>query len=820
MIITEVRDKVNLRWRDDNNERLTETIDNFRHYFYVESKDFNRLQNLYTYRHWGQEKLLRPRYEQTTVKNLNGDPLIKVTIGSRNEMYWLKDQMHRCAIRTYEADISLARKYCVDKMDSIHTYNLRKWYLDIETTSGRDYKQINAITVYDSYTKLYTVYTWFPDKEHQNSLKNEWVDENIELHIFESEKLMLRAFLRQCIQQDPDMIIGWYVLGFDIPVIIQNMCSNNINARKLSPYNEVTGVYTDLSKAPRTQYTNTAQPIKGRISYCLMTRFERLWLDSQRGTLPSLSLEYCSKALLGEDAGGKVKKSKFEGDEFFRRAWLEDTDVFLEYNYVDVKLMVEMDEKMRISENDLALQRLLICPFECVFYNSQMGAAYFMKHASWKAPTGVKGNKEKYEAAFVMDPDFENTYGLHSNVAVFDFKSLYPSMMAANNISWETKQIKGGDDCHNIYFGTPKNLGEFNREEAQCNVGFKKEPLGLLPECVIGLMKMRDEYKKELKAAKSDEDRRMWDSAQLATKRVVNALYGVLAKDGYGWGDMEMAAAITASARYAMRSAAFEAQRLGYEVIYGHTDSIFVLAKNPEESQELCGKLNAHLKTTVFNDFVTLEFEKFAKSFFLSKKKNRYCGYLSWKDGEYLDEENFFMMGFEAKKSNETAFAKNVQLTTLKMVASGKLENEVTKFNKERYNLLKSGEVDMSTIAKRSRLRQELTDYKVLAGGVAGVAVYNSGTGTISVGDSYYFYRCDNRSVKKARTFMVGERIRQVDYIACKRIDEVISDYPPDWLSLAESEVVKKVTLIYDSLGWDLLNISEQGTQTTIAEWW
>ena len=248
---------------------------------------------------------------------------------------------------------------------------------------------------------------------------------------------------------------------------------------------------------------------------------------------------------------------------------------------------------------------------------------------------------------------------------------------------------------------------------------------------------MRDEYKKELKNATTEEDKRKWDSAQMATKRVVNALYGVLAKDGYGWGDMEMAAAITASARHAMRSVAFEAQKLGYEVIYGHTDSIFVIVENPEESQELCGKLNLHLRNNVFNDFVTLEFEKFAKSFFLSKKKNRYCGYLSWKDGKYLEDNDFFMMGFEAKKSNETAFAKNVQLTALKMVASGVVEKEVTTFCKENYNLLKNGEVDMNTIAKRSRLRKELDEYKVLAGGVAGVKVYNSGIGTIAVGDSY-----------------------------------------------------------------------------------
>ena len=71
MIITEVRDKVNLRWRDDNNERLTETIDNFRHYFYVESKNYNKLRTQYTYKHWGQPRTLRPVYEQTEEKNID-----------------------------------------------------------------------------------------------------------------------------------------------------------------------------------------------------------------------------------------------------------------------------------------------------------------------------------------------------------------------------------------------------------------------------------------------------------------------------------------------------------------------------------------------------------------------------------------------------------------------------------------------------------------------------------------------------------------------------------------------------------------------------
>ena len=159
------------------------------------------------------------------------------------------------------------------------------------------------------------------------------------------------------------------------------------------------------------------------------------------------------------------------------------------------------------------------------------------------------------------------------------------------------------------------------------------------------MMKLRDEYKANRKNAKTDEEYRKWDSAQMATKRAVNAFYGVLAKDGYGWGDMEMAQSITASAREAMRSVAFKAIELGYKVIYGHTDSIFVQVKDVADAEALCLLLNQYIRNEVFNECVELEFEKYAKPFFLSKKKNRYCGYLSWKDGEYIDDE-FFVMGF------------------------------------------------------------------------------------------------------------------------------------------------------------------------------
>ena len=801
MIISDARNNIEIRWRDSDNRRVTKTVEDFSPYFFIEKGD--KMPEVITSSGKYGTNRIRPTYVFGDWVSLDKEELVKVEFETTGDFHNAKKNWSK----TYEADISLARKYTNDCMDEIPQYNMRKWYLDIETqVGGRHDKQINALTFYDSYDEHYYVMTHFPIEP---------LPTYEDVLVYDDEEDMLNSFIDFVEDKDPDMIIGWYILGFDIPRIIERLIANKINPKRLSPHREVRGV--SHNQIYNINYTNASQPIKGRITYCLMTRFERLWLDSQKGTLPSLKLDYCSKRLLGDDAGKKKTNAKFDDDEFFQRSWLEDTKVFLEYNRVDVELMVRMDDEMNITENDIALQQLFVCPFDCVFHNSQMGASYFMRHSDWKAPTGVKGDKIKYEAAFVMNPLEEETFGLHKNVAVFDFKSLYPSMMAARNISWETKTTS--KDGHDVHFSMPKNLQEWESNEP--SVSFIKEPLGILPQAVLSLMEMREGYKQSRKEAKNDEEYRKWDSAQMATKRGVNALYGVLAKDGYGWGNMDMAQAITASAREAMRSVAFKAQELGYEVIYGHTDSIFVKVDNVKDASNLCLKLNEYIQKEVFNENVILEFEKYAESFFLSQKKNRYCGFLSWKEGEGDIEREFFVMGFEMKKSNETKLAKEVQSSILKMVANGKSEDDVTKYARAMYKIVMAGKYNPKSVIKRSRLRRPLEEYEMIAGGSAGVLFYNQEIGEIKVGDSYYYYNVDNKNINKyPRQYETKGRIRNVDYIACKKIEEVIEDFPINWNRLADSEITKKVKLIYESLRWDLTAIANDGKQTKLSEWW
>ena len=190
-----------------------------------------------------------------------------------------------------------------------------------------------------------------------------------------------------------------------------------------------------------------------------------------------------------------------------------------------------------------------------------MGYIYFMRNASWKAPTGDKNVERKdYDGAMIYDPLSENTNGLHLNVAAFDFAGLYPSMMIARNISWETKSSEPTEFGVNIL--TPRDFSESTREQM---LYYKTDALGLLPRAVLELKELRNDYKRLMKEARlngNDSDYVKWNNNQMAVKRLMASFYGIVAYQGFGWADVDLAASITASAREAIRLAAFKAKEM------------------------------------------------------------------------------------------------------------------------------------------------------------------------------------------------------------------------------------------------------------------
>tara|TARA_R100001440_G_scaffold16224_1_gene27491 strand:+ start:8899 stop:10626 length:1728 start_codon:yes stop_codon:yes gene_type:complete len=573
MIISKFCDNksIYLSWRE--NGELKREFKPFRPYFYVkeEHKEIKKYNpSKYIEREF--------EYENGDWVNLQGEKLKRVYVENAEDVKKAKDLFKQ----TWEADVKYHHRYAIDNLTELPEYDMRKWYWDMEWQQGGEYHDcITTIVAYDNYDLEYTQWVWFPNITEETKLDSD----EINLHVFANEKAMLEHFINTMIDKDPDMLIAWFGLKFDLPKLIDRCCALGINPLRLSPYATVSDVKEtkngySFSKLEEG-FSPISQPIGGRICLNLDLAFERQWNDSQRGTLPSLSLNYISETILGKN---KLESEKFpDPNEFYRKAWLEDTETYLKYALIDVELMVEIDETNFCSEAIIALQRLLVAPFDSCFYASHMGGVYFMRNASWKAPTGFRPKDKKcnscgtindkkskicksckeslsYQGAMVYNPLSENTNGLHKGVAAFDFAGLYPSMILARNISFETVSDTPTSFAANL--ATPKDFSICDKKDM---VYFKTDKLGLLPKAVLELKELRNQYKTRMKEAKNQGDESeyaKWHNNQMAVKRLMASFYGILAFTGFGWSNVTLAESITASAREAIRSAAFKAKEM------------------------------------------------------------------------------------------------------------------------------------------------------------------------------------------------------------------------------------------------------------------
>ena len=539
-------------WRE-NDEKKYEIVEH-QPYFYVEEDSNEPV-------HYKPSKYITRDFDFASGDwvNIDSIPLKKVLVESSYDIREAKGMFKK----TYEADVPHHFRYCIDEIDEMPEYNMRKWYWDMEWQQGGEHHdKITVIVMYDNYDKQYYQWLWFPSHELVNDTLKCSDGETIK-NVFNNEKAMIESFMTTMIVKDPDMLIAWFGHFADIPKLIQRACDLGLNPLIMSPIGAIKGVKKVKGGHAFTKgesgFNAIEQPIGGRITLSLDLAFERQWTDSQRGTLPSMSLDYISEMVLNKT---KLVSEKFpDPNEFYRRAWLEDTETYLKYALLDVQLIVEIDESNYCSESILSLQRLLKAPFDACFYASHMGSIYFMRNAWWKCKTGSKVDKrEEYEGAMIYDPLSENTNGLHLNVAAFDFAGLYPSMMISRNISWETKSVEPTEFGVNI--ATPRDFSEVDRKHM---LYYKTDELGLLPRAVLELKNLRNEYKGLMRVAReagNEADKNKWNNNQMAVKRLMASFYGIVAFQGFGWADVNLAASITASAREAIRLAAFKAKEM------------------------------------------------------------------------------------------------------------------------------------------------------------------------------------------------------------------------------------------------------------------
>src|SRR3989344_4079756 len=180
--------------------------------------------------------------------------------------------------------------------------------------------------------------------------------------------------------------------------------------------------------------------------------------------------------------------------------------------------------------------------------------------------------RSPFMGAYVKEP----IEGLHENIAVLDFRSLYPSIIASFNISPET--FKSGTKSKGYQVPEMKDFW------------FCKDHEGFVSKVIREIIEKRIEIKKKLKVAKhgSEEWRRV-NSEQFAVKTIATSCYGYLAYVGSKWYCYECAQSAAAFCRYYIKKVIADAGKFGFIVIYSDTDSMFVkleTEKHPKEHVE------------------------------------------------------------------------------------------------------------------------------------------------------------------------------------------------------------------------------------------
>ncbi len=618
----------------------------------------------------------------------------------------LAKRLEELGVRTYEADLNFSLHYLMERGLRGSVWLHGQWqrgqgvdrvYVD-PRLEPVEWQPLLSVLVLDIETapdasEVYAV-SFVGGKVGQKSEIEEihlvgaaQADAPANLYCYADERALLKALATRVRQIDPDVLSGWNVIDFDLAVLQRRFAAHELEF--------------NIGRTQDASWFRASDVWGGS----RMVVYGRQILDALhlvRGTLQRFDdyrLGTVAQAILGR---GKTLQP--EDDETMPEAIVDayrrDRQAFCEYCLEDSRLVWDMLEAEGLI--GLTLQRALLTglPLE----RSWGSVAAFdlmyiseLRRRNLVAPTtGVDRKRgEGAPGGLVMEP----RAGLYSHVFVFDFKSLYPSIMRTFNID-PLSHVRAEGDEEAI---EAPNGARFSRER------------GILPDLLETFWVSREEAK-----ARGDA------VASYAYKIIMNSFYGVLATGSCRFANDELAGAITEFGHYVLRWIKGDLERRGKQVLYGDTDSVFIDAGlaadcSYEEAQQagarLCAQVDQALKNHLEERYslesrLELEFEKYYERFLLppmrGSEKGRAKGYAGWRvdaEGGRLD-----IVGMEAVRRDWTALAQKLQRRLLELLFDNAGVREVEACVREWVRSLRAGERDDELVYHKS-LRKPVSEY-------------------------------------------------------------------------------------------------------------
>ena len=460
--------------------------------------------------------------------------------------------------------------------------------LDIETSTEYGFpdprtaqEEILLITLQDFNTKQLTSFGCKPFLVQQDNLTYIQCKDEFEL---------LRKFV-DCIKSDyPDIITGWNVQLFDIAYLsarIQRVLGDRA-LEECSPH----GFFDSFEVPYAKGRTQLAYNWHGISVLDYMELYKKFSYKMQE----SYSLDHISKEELGKE---KIKHSYGSFKEFYSKDW----KLFVEYNVVDVELVDQLEDKMKLINLILTMAYDAKCNFmdiyssvrtwDCIIYNALLKHDIVVHN-----PKGVDpADDRQIIGAFVKEP----VPGRYDWVVSFDATSLYPSIMMSFNMSPET--LQDGEKFladeeksiqklleHQFDTSNLKTKDVTMAANGQC---FRKDFKGVLPSLIEFYFKLRQDVKKKMieaqkKYNETGEEKYLklvtsLNSKQMAAKILMNSLYGACGNVYFRYYDTRIAEGITMTGQFVIRYVANklneylnnEAKTKGIDYsFYSDTDSI------------------------------------------------------------------------------------------------------------------------------------------------------------------------------------------------------------------------------------------------------
>jgi DNA polymerase-2 len=615
-------------------------------------------------------------------------PVLGMYCTQYRTMMKLAKRLREYGIDVYESDIRPPERYLMErfitapvsfeddegqavlKPDPGYRPHLRLASLDIETTA---YGDLYSIAVEGCGQRQ--VYMLGPPNGDDS-------DVDFDLEYCATRAQLLERLIAWVHTHDPDAIIGWNLVQFDLRVLQQHAERFGI---PLALGRD--GSAMDWREHGKQQHFFAA--IAGRL---IIDGIEAL--KSATWSFPSFSLEYVAQTLLGE---GKAIDNPYQRMAEIERRFAEDKPALARYNLKDCELVTRIFDKTelltflleRASVTGLAADRSggSVAAFEHLYMP-------MMHRQGYVAPNlgDVQGGDSP--GGFVMD----SRSGLYDSVLVLDYKSLYPSIIRTFLI--DPVGLVVGTAAENPKDTVDGFLGARFSRARHC-----------LPSIVRTIWEGRDQAKRENNKPLSQ-----------ALKIIMNAFYGVLGSSGCRFFDPRLASSITMRGHEIMHHTRKLIEEQGYPVIYGDTDSTFVWLKqaHSEEDASVIGRklvahindwLRAHLREEFgLESALELQYETHYHRFLMPTirgseegSKKRYAG-LTRKDGK----ENVIYKGLETVRTDWTPLAQQFQQGLYERIFRHQPYRD---YVREYVADTLAGKLD-EQLVYRKRLRRPLGDYQ------------------------------------------------------------------------------------------------------------